>query len=573
MSTLIDAVRNAVDADRLWKHVEWSSRVRRDTGGPGEERMVDYIVDELTRAGVPVRVHSFDAYLSYPRHATLEVRPEGGEPFQVPCLTHSFTRSTGPHGLVGRLKYLPDRDMNLAAGRIAVLDGVATPIDVLGANRAGAQAVIFCNPGPYIHNMIETTIWGGAPTPSQVDRLPTIPVVSVASQNGAAIKELLHKGPVDVKIVTHVETGWYPVKLPEVIIPGDRSTEEFILVGGHYCSWEVGTTDNSTGVSVLLEMARVLWEHRDQLKRSIRIAWWPGHSHGRYAGSTWYADTFFEDLRKHCVVYHNIDSPGVRGATEYILRHTSAEMETFAREVVQRYIGQEDPAVHRPSRAADQSFLDMGVPSCSLYSFLPDDHPDKRPWTGGCAGAWWWHTEHDTLDKASREVLHKDCQLSTTFVSLLATADVLPIDLTVLVDEIHTALKRLDEEIGQHVDLKLLVAKSERLVAAVAELNNKPVDGDPAAVQARNRILMGISRALNPVVYGLEGPYGHDVAERVPRMTAHRGAKMYGLSRGVELNALEGTTEYGFLKVDIQRQVNRAAEALDAALELIGAGR
>ena len=29
---------------------------------------------------------------------------------------------------------------------------------------------------------------------------------------------------------------------------------------------------------------------------SQKIAWWPGHSTGRYAGSTWFADAFALDL-------------------------------------------------------------------------------------------------------------------------------------------------------------------------------------------------------------------------------------------------------------------------------------
>ena len=49
----------------------------------------------------------------------------------------------------------------------------------------------------------------------------------------------------------------------------------------------------------------------------MKVAWWVGHSYGRYAGSTWYCDTFFSDLRKNCVGYMDIDSPGVKGATIY----------------------------------------------------------------------------------------------------------------------------------------------------------------------------------------------------------------------------------------------------------------
>ena len=59
----------------------------------------------------------------------------------------------------------------------------------------------------------------------------------------------------------------------------------------------------------------MLWANRDKLKRSVRIAWWPGHSTGRYAGSTWFADAFAIDLDENCVAQVNCDSPGCRWAT------------------------------------------------------------------------------------------------------------------------------------------------------------------------------------------------------------------------------------------------------------------
>ena len=93
--------------------------------------------------------------------------------------------------------------------------------------------------------------------------------------------------------------------------------DEFLLVHGHYDSWYVGIGDNATGDATLLELARVLHANRGRLKRSVRIAWWPGHSTGRYAGSTWYADTFADDLDEWCIGHLNIDSPGCVGATAY----------------------------------------------------------------------------------------------------------------------------------------------------------------------------------------------------------------------------------------------------------------
>ena len=166
--------------------------------------------------------------------------------------------------------------------------------------------------------------------------------VSVDVESGAALKEMRRAGPVQVTLTARVETGWYRSKLPEVRIPGSREPDRFVLVGAHYCAWHEGITDNATGDACVLEMAKLLWKGRASLDRSVRLCWWPGHSHGRYSGSTWYADTFFTDLAEGGLAYYNIDSPGVKGATVYYCRHTCAELEHYCRSVIARVTGQRE---------------------------------------------------------------------------------------------------------------------------------------------------------------------------------------------------------------------------------------
>lgn len=555
-----------VDRERLARHLDVSAGIRRDTGGPGEEEMVRYIVDTLAESGVPVTVHEFDALLSYPRSAVVEVLSP--ERFQVRALTHAFAAPTGPNGRQGSLAVVPDKDMRKAAGRIGLVDGVAMPIEVLNASREGLTALVFSNPDWYLHNMIVSTVWGGTPTPEQAYRLPSVPVVSISHQDGERLKALVRQGPVEMRVRTEVDTGWYRVKLPEVRIPGAGPDEDFVLVGGHYCSWEVGTTDNSTGIAALLEMARVLWERREQLQRGVRFAWWPGHSHGRYAGSTWYADTFFEDLAERCVAYHNIDSPGVKGATKYLLRHTSAEIEAFGRTAIETLTEQRDPEVHRPSRSADQSFLANGLPSCSLYSFLPDGHPDRKPWTGGCAGAWWWHSEHDTRDKADEAILEKDVRLSLGFVIGLANRPVHPFEFTKVAEELRDFVAEAAEAGGTDLDLARTKQLADELVVATQGLSATLQRG--AQPERANRVLKRLARVLIPLSFTTDGRYVHEGADIVPMMSTHRASLYPGLNRVFNLASAHDANERGFLLVKLRRQVNRFNDQIKQAIELAG---
>ena len=561
---LLEAATGAVDSGRLQKYLEWFSKVRRDTGGPGEEQTAAFIAGELTAAGVPVTVHEFDAFLSYPIRATLEVlEPERA---QFRCVTHAFAKPTGPDGMIADLVYLEDGNVALGAGRATLVDGLATPVTVLRASKAGCAAVIFANQDVALHNMIVTTIWG-TPGLDQLDRLPQVPVVSINKAEADRLKAILAKNQgVKVKIVAEVKTGWTRSKLPEVRIPGSQEPDKFVLVGGHSCAWEVGITDNGTGCSCLMEMARILWANRAGLTRGVRICWWPGHSHGRYSGSTWYADNFFSDLAEGCLVYHNIDSPGVKGATKYIARHTTAEAELFCQKTIERVTGQANAPIHRPSRAADQAFLANGVPSFSTYPFLPDDHPDRRPWTGGSANAWWWHSEFDTLDKADLNILALDTRVSLTAVIDLATAEVIPFDHTRTAAEIANFLGILKEKAGEHLDLAVATAEAARFQSAATAFQAAAKKAKGEKAKLANETIMRLSRIVNPLIYTMNGRFHHDPAEWSPIMRATSQYTLPSLSKAAGLTQLAGQPEFGFLKAHAIRERNRLVTTLREAI-------
>lgn len=562
--SILARMHAAVDRGTLQRHLEWFSHVPRDTGGTGEDRAAAYLVSELEAAGVPVVTHEFDAFLSYPRQASLRaVAPATGE---FRCVTHSFARSTPAAGLESELVFVTGSRFDSARGKIALVDGLATPVTILQASQAGCAGIVFANEDRFIHNMIGTTIWG-TPEYDQIDRLPTVAAVSVDVESGAALKALLGGGsPLRVVLNAVVETGWYRSKLPEVRIPGAREPERFVLVGGHYCAWHEGITDNATGDACVLEMAKILWTQRASLDRSVRLCWWPGHSHGRYSGSTWYADTFFHDLAEHGLAYYNIDSPGVKGATTYYCRNTCAELEGYCRTVIAAVTGQTQAPVFRPMRAADQSFLASGMPSFSAYAFLPDGHPDKRPWTGGSANAWWWHTEHDTLDKADVSILSTDVKVGLEAVWGLTNADSLPLDYRATANELMDAVKGFQSH-AEGIDFDALLTDTRALGEALDRFEAGRPDarsgGD--AVKRWNDTAMRLGRILNPVMYTRGGRFHHDPAEWSPILRATKRFTLPGLNKAENFPQLAGQPEQRFLRAQLTRELNRTRTAVREA--------
>lgn len=560
----------AVDTSTLQRHLEWFSNVPRDTGGEGEERAAVYLASDLEAAGVPVVMHEFDAFLSYPRHASL--RPLDGTAREFRCVTHSFARSTATEGLTGELEFVKGAAFHTARGKIALVDGLATPVTILQASQAGCAGIVFANEDRVIHNMIGTTIWG-TPEYDEINRLPQLPAVSVDVDSGAALKALAaHRDRPRVVLTATVETGWYRSKLPEVRIPGRREPDRFVLVGAHYCAWHEGITDNATGDACVLEMAKLLWKERAALDRSVRLCWWPGHSHGRYSGSTWYADTFFNDLAESGIAYYNIDSPGVKGASIYYCRHTCAELEAYCRSVIATVIGQKEAPTFRPMRAADQSFLASGMPSFSAYPFLPDGHPDKRPWTGGSANAWWWHTEHDTLDKADVTILATDVKVGLEAVWGLVTAGSLPLDYRATARELLEGVTGFQRS-ARDVDFEPLLADSRMLAEALDRFAARRPEGsaDHPDVRRWNSTALRLGRLLNPVMYSRGGRFHHDPAEWSPILRSTKRFTLPGLNKAESLHDVADSSERRFLNTQLAREVNRARTAVREAIHVLDA--
>ena len=480
------------------------------------------------------------------------------------CVTHSFAQSTGPDGLAADIVVVDGGPFASARGQIALVDGLATPVTILQASRAGCAGIIFANEDRFIHNMIGTTIWG-TPEFDEVERMPAVAAISVDVDAGAAIKAMLARGRVQAVMTTQVDTGWYRSKLPEVRIAGSREPEQFVLVGGHYCAWHEGITDNATGDACVLEMAKLLWKERTSLERSVRVCWWPGHSHGRYSGSTWYADTFFHDLAEHGLAYYNIDSPGVKGATAYYCRNTCAEYEGYCRAVVASVTGQTNAPAFRPMRAADQSFLASGMPSFSAYPFLPDGHPDKRPWTGGCGNAWWWHTEHDTLDKADVSILATDVRVGLEAVWGLANATFLPLDYRATVHELMDVVAGFQAK-APGLDFAPLLADVRALAAALDVFESTRAAGKVSTAARWNATAMRLGRILNPLIYTRGGRFHHDPAEWSPILRATKRFTLPGLNKAEGLAQIEGQPEHGFLKTQLVRELNRTRAVVGDAI-------
>ncbi len=571
--SLEQRARNAVSPEQLQQHLNAFSTMFRDTGSEDERKAAQYVVDALKSYGLEAEILEFDSLISWPLEGTLcTLDGDGKDAKEFEVRTRAFGAQTPSGGITGELVFVPfaqpkkgemifshravsgDYSGRDVRGKIVVTqDG--GPDGVLRAQERGAIGHIHIWPSdePVTHEMISTSIWG-TPVPESAGRMPKIPSMGVKNAVGSEILAMLEQGSVNVRVESNVKTEWMRVPLATGFIPGKES-DDFLLVGAHIDSWYEGITDNATGDAALIEMARVLAGEREQLRRGVRFCWWPGHSTGRYSGSTWFADNRFEELRDHAIGYLNIDSPGVRDTEIWDCRYNMGEIEHLTSAVVRELSGQ-DPNIRRPLRAGDQSFLGVGLPSLGAYRMLPVDHPDRKA-VGGSGGAWWWHSPEDTLEKADAGILASDVEVYVTMTLRMCQPEVIPYHFDATAQDFIDQLTSYQKAAGSHLDLSSAMSAANEFQSAVQRLATSQISD----VTVLNDGLKQITRILNPVLFTINGPYEMDPALQM--------GVLPGLAPVQELSRLDpASSEYRFMRTKLVRQRNRVEDALRQATRL-----
>ena len=561
-----ERARAAISAERLHEHLEVFSTLFRDTGSEDEWKAARYIVDTLASYGVEAEVLEFDSLISWPLEGSFQLLDGGKTVEEVEVRTRSFGAQTSGGGLEAEIVYVPlegqSGSNDLIGGRSAraryedhdvegkivlTLDG--GPGGVLRAQEHGASGHVHVWPSDedVVHEMISTSIWG-TPTPESVSRMPKIPSMGIKRADGLRIAEMLEQQVLRARIESNVKTEWMRVPLATGYIPGSGS-DDFLLVGAHIDSWYEGITDNATGDASLIEMARVLAPMQGQLRCGVRFCWWPGHSTGRYSGSTWFADHFFIELRQNALGYLNIDSPGVRETSIWDCRYNCAEVEHVTASTVLELSGLE-PNIRRPVRAGDQSFLGVGLPSLGAFRMLAPNHPDRKA-VGGGGGAYWWHSPQDTLDKADSDILARDTEIYVAITYRICAPEIIPYRYSKTAMDFIDHLDQYEQAARDHLDLGRTLRAAERFKALAERLEA----ADPEDLDEFNDGLKQIGRIVNPVLLTASGPYEMDPAFQLPPLPG-----LSGISQLVTLDP--DSDDYRFLRTKLIREQNRIHDAL-----------
>jgi hypothetical protein len=536
-------------------------------------RGADALVSRLRKIGVPLEVHEPEICLSIPQSASVTA---GNVTYRAKPPSSALPVPDGRTGRLVTLQANPralrsyNRDVKtlfgdsiasvedakrLVGGNIVVMLGFGNPALTSLIEEWGGIGLIAVNPGVDIHWGTCTTIWG-SPDLKDTVRKPRIPVVAVNNPDGQKLLALAAVGG-EATIRTDLVEGWFMQKVPVATIPGAEEPDKFVLVHGHYDSWDVGVGDNATGDATMLELARVLWKHRGGLRRSVKLAWWPGHSTGRYAGSTWFTDAFALDLDRNCLAQINCDSPGCRWATSYHETRSFSECAGVASDAIRDIVPDAVIATRRPPQAGDYSFNNIGLPSFfMLSSTMPNTLREEKNYydVSGCGGNIAWHTENDTLEIADRDILRTDMKIYLLSALRVANAEVLPFDWVATCDEFLQTIASYQKASQGLADLAQAREATAALKAALSRL-------DAAPLARRNEVLLELARILVPINYTREPHFTHDPAYTVPPLPT--------LAVAAELPEFADGHERRCAVVDLMRGQNRYVAAIDAARRLV----
>jgi hypothetical protein len=320
-------------------------------------------------------------------------------------------------------------------------------------------------------------------------------------------------------------------------------------------------------MAATLELARLFAEQEP--KRGLVFGFWSAHSTGRYAGSAWYADTNWLDLRENGVAYLHIDLNGLLGADSLWYQHMAElgdehidAMRTATkfplREGDDSWLGDSD----RPARNSDQSFWGAGLSSLLSGARLTPGTAEGGPIGGG----WWWHTPEDTRDKVDMDVLVEETKLYVALAARICESPVLPHDYTATVDDIETVLDEIASETDS-VTFENTVARLDTLRSSLTDVNEQITAraADDAAFAATVEDLqVRLGNLLIPALYMEVADYAQEPAVSHERLPYLRIATDLDEAAGRDNVFSEVSLRRGQNKLD--HRIQQAQEAVDRFL-------
>jgi hypothetical protein len=245
----------------------------------------------------------------------------------------------------------------------------------------------------------------------------SVPAVSVRHEDGELLRRLIMRhGSVRVRV--EAECDRFERESWNVCgeVPGNGSSDEFLLLGGHYDGHEIAQAAFDCGAPCMAvtEMGRILDEERERLDRSVRIVCFSAEEFG-YWGSRDYAEKHSGEMKDLRFTYQ-LDCCG-GGSAQMVTTDYWPQLEPFYVKLASD-MNLRLPHEQRMGPGDSRAFFELGIPTGSICDYrLPGRLELLKTYR---------HTEYDTLDKIDARSLREAVAIGAVSGSRMANAEEWP---------------------------------------------------------------------------------------------------------------------------------------------------
>lgn len=233
--------------------------------------------------------------------ASAEVIAPFPQPLTITALGNSV--ATGPDGVTAEVvQFATFRDLvaapeSMVKGKIVFINhkmqssdeyGLVQPGRSGGASESakkGAVAIIIRSVGTDSHRFPHTGVM------RYDEKIAKIPAAAMSNSDADLVSRMIARGkPVSIKLqLSPSDGGTYTSYNVIGEMTGTELPNEYVLIGGHLDSWDLGTgaIDDGAGCSITMAAAEFLKRNNLKTKRSIRVVLFANEEQGLFGGNAY----------------------------------------------------------------------------------------------------------------------------------------------------------------------------------------------------------------------------------------------------------------------------------------------
>lgn len=203
-----------------------------------------------------------------------------------------------PAQVEGRIAFISKRmeRSQSGAGYVAAVAGRSRGPFV--AARKGAAALIIRSVGTDSDRLPHTGMI------SSTEPGKPVPAAAISNPDADVMVALLERGEA-VQVTLELDVGWDGMATSQNVVAefdGSGETDEFVVLGAHLDSWDLGTGahDDGAGVAIIMAAARLVADESTRPRRGIRVVLFANEEQGIHGGKT-YAAVHGDELDTHII--------------------------------------------------------------------------------------------------------------------------------------------------------------------------------------------------------------------------------------------------------------------------------